>query len=192
LIKPELKAQSVKYKIKLVAINYLPSIEVFVPGLSAIKKTTMTITSTTTKEKEKDAAEDIGSMMLPGRSYPFHLIFSNPLYDPITVRLSIQRSLPPTSPAPAPILSYVPTPTTAIPEEAPMPIPPQRRPPYAVSLPTTAFPIAAFAEAWEYEDDEEMFDEDELGVGGISINRSHVSTFSHHLISSFQTISVRN
>lgn len=161
LIKPELKAQSVKYKIKLVAINYLPSLEVFVPGLSAagnIKKTT--------GAKDKDASEDIGSMMLPGRTYPFHLIFSNPLYDPITVRVSIQRSLP---------SSALPATTNTIPEEAPMPIAPQRRPPYAVSLPTTAFPIAAFAEAWEYEDDEEMFDEDELGLGGISMNRGHVS-----------------
>lgn len=44
-----------------------------------------------------------------------------------------------------------------------------RRPPFAVSIPTTTFPIAAFAEAWEYEDDEEMYgvdDDDEFGIRG--------------------------
>jgi dynactin-4 len=42
-----------------------------------------------------------------------------------------------------------------------------RRPPFAVSLPTTSFGVAAFAEAWEYEDDEDMFgvEDDELGLG---------------------------
>jgi dynactin-4 len=40
-----------------------------------------------------------------------------------------------------------------------------RRPPFAVSLPQSAFPVAAFAEAWEYEDDEDMFggEDDEFG-----------------------------
>ena len=44
-----------------------------------------------------------------------------------------------------------------------------RRPPFAISLPTSSFPVAAFAEAWEYEDDEDMFgvDGDETaGRGG--------------------------
>lgn len=48
-----------------------------------------------------------------------------------------------------------------------------RRPPFAVALPSAAFPIAAFAEAWEYEDDEDMFgvdddddDEDNYDVRG--------------------------
>jgi dynactin-4 len=45
-----------------------------------------------------------------------------------------------------------------------------RRPPFAVSLPSNTFPIAAFAEAWEYEDDEDdMFgldDDDEFGIAG--------------------------
>jgi len=37
-----------------------------------------------------------------------------------------------------------------------------------VSLPSSAFPIAAFAEAWEYDDDEDMFgvDDDEFGLEG--------------------------
>ena len=39
-----------------------------------------------------------------------------------------------------------------------------RRPPFAVSLPTAAFQIAPFAEAWEYEDDEDMLEDEELGL----------------------------
>jgi len=40
-----------------------------------------------------------------------------------------------------------------------------RRPPFAVSLPQSAVPIAAFADAWELEDDEDMFggEDDEVG-----------------------------
>lgn len=83
--------------------------------------------------------------MFAGKTYPFHLALTNPLYDPIQVRLSVQRM-------------HV---SSAGPDKA-------RRPPFAVSLPTTPFPIAAFAEAWEYEDDDDMFgvDDDELGLGG--------------------------
>jgi dynactin-4 len=91
--------------------------------------------------------------MHAGKTYPFHLALTNPLYDPIQVRLSVQRM-------------HVSNATTSsaeggAPEKA-------RRPPFAVSMPTSSFPIAAFAEAWEYEDDEDMFgveDEDELGAG---------------------------
>lgn len=103
-------------------------------------------------------------MMLPGKSYPFHLTFSNPLYDPITVRLSVQRSLPgPTTPSAIPETPSTPTASQAQSMS--------KRPPYAISLPTTSFLVNPFAEAWEYEDDEdeEMFDEEELGLNlGIS------------------------
>ncbi len=84
-----------------------------------------------------------------GGTYSFQVALTNPLYDPIQVRLAVQRQVPPpTSTAP-----------TGSPEKA-------RRPPFAVSLPQSAFPVAAFAEAWEYEDDEDMFggDDDELGL----------------------------
>ncbi|PVF97177.1 hypothetical protein CPB86DRAFT_760748 [Serendipita vermifera] len=151
LIKPELKAQSTKWKIKLVAANYLPTIEVLLPTLGLptnVKKT----------GKEKDMNPDdlaLSMMLLPGRTYPFHLILANPLYDPISVRLSVQRSFP------------VPAQTPAAADPTAQPQAPARRPPYAISLPTAAFSIAAFAEAWEYEDeeDEEMFDDDDLGLG---------------------------
>ncbi|KAL1745787.1 dynactin p62 family-domain-containing protein [Schizophyllum fasciatum] len=133
LIKPEQKAQSVRYKIKLVAANYLPSMTVRLPHLArpiaqpprSLSKSTMT-------------PPVVDEPMQAGRTYPFHLALTNPLYDPIQVRLSVQR----------------------VHAER------QRRPPFAVSLPTTVFSIAPFAEAWEYEDDDDedftTMDDDEL------------------------------
>lgn len=68
--------------------------------------------------------------MQAGKTYPFHITLTNPLYDPITVKLSMQRTSQPAG----------------------------KRPAFAVSLPAAAFSIAAYAEAWEYEDDDGMFD----------------------------------
>ncbi|KZT28395.1 dynactin p62 [Neolentinus lepideus HHB14362 ss-1] len=127
LIKPEQKAQSVRYKIKLVAANYLPDITVAlpkVPGSESARRASNLKSSVTATEPDKGP-----DGMIAGQTYPFHLAFTNPLYDLIQVRLSVQRQQTPAD----------------------------RRPPFAVSLPTSTFPVAAFAEAWEYEDDEDMF-----------------------------------
>ena len=91
--------------------------------------------------------------MHAGKTYLFQLALSNPLYDPIQVRLSVQRVH----------VSATTKDGTPSGEKS-------RRPPFAVSLPTSSFSVAAFAEAWEYEDDEDMFgvddDDDVLGRGG--------------------------
>ena len=64
----------------------------------------------------------------------FQLALTNPLYDPIQVRLSPQRVTDGRG--------------------------------FQVSLPLTPFSIGAFAEAWEYDDDDDMFgiEDDELGL----------------------------
>ncbi|GJJ15647.1 hypothetical protein Clacol_009925 [Clathrus columnatus] len=130
LIKPEQKAQSVKYKIKLVAVNYLPAITVtlpsFAPPAPTLDKLKRSLTAKQNPEDEKTGP----FQMQAGKTYPFHIALTNPLYDLITVKLSVQRTAQPTG----------------------------KRPAFAVSLPAAAFPIAAYAEAWEYEDDDEMFD----------------------------------
>ncbi|KAJ7078654.1 dynactin p62 family-domain-containing protein [Mycena epipterygia] len=155
LIKPEQKAQSVRYKIKLVAANYLPAITAVLPHQqeavnAETAKRTLGKSTAAAADDERAAAGGIHA----GKTYPFHLALTNPLYDPIQVRLTVQRVHAPT----------VPSSGRASPEKA-------RRPPFAVSLPSSSFPIAAFAEAWEYEDDEddEMFgldDDDEFGIAG--------------------------
>lgn len=150
LIKPEQKAQSVRYKIKLVAANYLPAITIALPHLNK-----PTVTSDAAKRalmKISPQLVDDGTTprgLVAGKTYPFHLALTNPLYDPIQVRLSVQRV-------------HV-TATTA---NGGAPSEKARRPPFAISLPTSHFPIAAFAEAWEYEDDEDMMvDDEEFGTG---------------------------
>ncbi|KAF8583332.1 hypothetical protein K439DRAFT_1617549 [Ramaria rubella] len=126
LIKPEQKAQSVRYKIKLVAANYLPAITASLPGPPSATSSTLkrSVASKPTQDDEKAS-----QVLHAGKTYPFHLTLTNPLYDPIMVKVSMQRTM----------------------------VPSGKRPPFAVSLPSTAFPVAAYAEAWEYEDDEEVF-----------------------------------
>ena len=140
-----------RYKIKLVAANYLPAITVALPHAQQLVAEAAKHSlgkSTATATDERNPLSD----MHAGKTYPFHLALSNPLYDPIQVRLSVQRMH----------VSTAPPKEGGLPEKA-------RRPPFAVSLPTSPFPVAAFAEAWEYEDDEDMFgvDGDEaIGQGG--------------------------
>lgn len=142
LIKPEQKAQSVRYKIKLVAANYLPAMTVALPHTQAADATRRPQAKVPNVSDDRNA----GAMMA-GKSYPFHLALTNPLYDPIQVRLSVQR------------MHVTAVTDSTAPEKA-------RRTPFAISLPTSSFPVAAFAEAWEYDDDDDMFglEDDELGL----------------------------
>ncbi|KAG6856238.1 hypothetical protein H0H87_006171 [Tephrocybe sp. NHM501043] len=165
LIKPEQKAQSVRYKIKLVAANYLPAITVALPHLQQTHVDATRRMLGKPSAGPDDDRSNPGGGIHAGKTYPFHLALTNPLYDPIQVRLSVQRMHISTA-----------TVTSAdggVTEKA-------RRPPFAVSLPTSTFPIAAFAEAWEYEDDEDMFgvEDDDLGIGrgGREKDRGKVKT----------------
>lgn len=134
LIKPEQKAQSVRYKIKLVAANYLPAITVALPHTFP---TPDTVKQAMAKTTSASAANDPSNAGLhPGETYSFHLALTNPLYDPIQLRLATPRM------------------HSATQEKV-------RRPPFGVSLPTSTFTVAAFAEAWEYDEDEEMYWTDE-------------------------------
>ncbi|KAF8073933.1 dynactin subunit 4 [Lyophyllum atratum] len=155
LIKPEQKAQSVRYKIKLVAAPYLPAITVTLPHAqqAQAEAARRSLGKSSAAPPPEDDRGGTGVGMHAGKTYPFHLALTNPLYDPIQVRLSVQRM-------------HVSTVTTSsadggATEKA-------RRPPFAISLPTSSFPIAAFAEAWEYDDDEDMFgveEDDDVGTG---------------------------
>ncbi|KAJ3860220.1 dynactin p62 family-domain-containing protein [Lentinula edodes] len=148
LIKPEQKAQSVRYKIKLVAANYLPAITVALPHqIEMLGHISAEAAKRSTKAPVDDDKDTRGGLQA-GKTYPFHMSLTNPLYDPIQVRLSVQRM-------------HV---AAAVNSGEGGTIDKARRPPFAISIPTTPFSVAPFAEAWEYEDDEEMFglDDDEL------------------------------
>jgi dynactin-4 len=131
LIKPEQKAQSVRYKIKLVAANYLPAITLSLP-----------------QHRPPPGVARAGAAPPPllglqaGKTHAFQLAFTNPLYDPIQVRLTRHVSIGDDQ------------------DKA-------RRPPFAITLPNIPFPVAAFAEAWEYDEDDEMDEaEDLVGLRG--------------------------
>ncbi|KAH9179350.1 dynactin p62 family-domain-containing protein [Lactarius sanguifluus] len=146
LIKPEQKAQSVRFKIKLVAANYLPAMSIAFPSPDMARQRAAGGRQTTVEDTSG------ASGLQAGGTYPFHLALTNPLYDPIKVRLKAEPQVPPPS---------FTAPAGGSPEKA-------KRPPFVVRLPRpeSEIPVAAFAEAWEYEDDEDMFggDDDELGL----------------------------
>ena len=101
-------------------------------------------------------------VMVGGRTYPFVLSFTNPMYDPIQIRLNVLRSPLPT------------TTTTDPTDESDTIQPEKRRPPFAITLPAFTFSVAAFAEAWEYDEDEDDMAEDEYA--DLVDDRRHAST----------------
>lgn len=146
LIKPEQKAQSVRFKIKLVAANYLPAIAVTLPHAQAaiemLKRTSKSASAAAQAEEQQAAGA-----LIAGHSYSFHLAFTNPLYDPIQIRLA--KALAPPS-------------QTAEGDAAVEAAERARRNTFQIQLPSAAFPVGAFAEAWEYDDeDEDMFLDDD-------------------------------
>jgi len=152
LIKPEQKAQSVRYKIKLSAANYLPSISVVLPHaqryrIELAKKAALSKTAVPAEDKNSPAG------LHAGKTYQFQLSFSNPTYDPIQVALHTPR------------VHASATTEGASPEKA-------KRTPYTIALPTSAFSVAAYAEAWEYEDEEEPVVDPDKDMESRSKNRT--------------------
>lgn len=154
LIKPEQKSQSTRFKLKLMAGNYLPSIDalLIVPSATSTIQTPRSVTKakTSTQGTAEDTAQGKTKTktLHQGRTYPFHLSLQNPLYEPIQVRIMVQRPPATTSSASA---------NTAR----------TKRPPFVVQLPTSSFPIAPFAEAWEYDDEDEEDEEAEINEDDI-------------------------
>ncbi|KAF8324319.1 dynactin p62 family-domain-containing protein [Cantharellus anzutake] len=130
LIKPEQKSQSIRFKIKLMAANYVPSIDVMVkhpPPTTAPSAMSRTMAA---KAKQVAGGDDpnAGQPLQPGKSYAFQLSLTNPLYEPVQARVTVQK--PPSKQG-------------------------NKRAPFTISLPSNPFPIGAFAEAWEYDDEGE-------------------------------------
>ncbi|SCV67629.1 BQ2448_5240 [Microbotryum intermedium] len=176
LIKPEQKAASTRFKIKLVASNYLPSIDVYRrPPATIGSRLSAIAAGTASLRRAGPRGSGIGASisgskgmmemdeepLRPGRTYTFELSFTNPLYEPIQVRLAVAR---PTASAKTvgsarrdAVVGSDPgasTTTTTTTTTAPAP-------PYAVSLPSGYFPISAYAEEWEFEDDDQRMDSDD-------------------------------
>ena len=161
LSKPEAKSTSIKYRIKMVASNYLPAIQLYRRPLVSLGSRTSAASSAAALRRGPRASVNASATGLageddplrPGRTFGFELAFINPLFEPIHVKLALAK--PPSDDDKA---------TT----------------PFAFSLPATSFPIAAFAEQWEYEDAEDELEEDVesrrrsvAGGAGSSAKRRH-------------------
>lgn len=186
LAKPESKSNSTKYRIKLVATNYIPAIQLFRrPAVAAGSRLSMAGAggihagggSSSTPSSMAAASRRPGARghmsiasqapsdfilsqptldepMRPGRSYGFELAFINPLYEPIVVDAVALRPGQSLNSVSGLKSSHT---ASGAGGETPTGTPssvPQSAADFAVHLPKRRFPIAAFAEQWEYEDAE--------------------------------------
>ncbi len=112
------------------AANYVPSIDLMVKHPPPTTTSNTLSRATTAKAKQAAGGDDsiMGQPLQPGITYGFQLALTNPLYEPVQARVTVQKP---------PMKQSI------------------ERPPYAISLPCNPFPIGAFAEAWEYDDEEE-------------------------------------
>ena len=100
-------------------------------------------------EEDEDSAEQSGH----GRwtTFPSVLSFTNPMHNPIQVQFNF-------------LCAPLPAATTTAPtdESGAAPQRGKRSPPFTITLPTFTSGVAAFAEAWEYDDE----DEDDMRARG--------------------------
>ncbi|GAA5822705.1 hypothetical protein JCM3770_003375 [Rhodotorula araucariae] len=166
LIKPEQKSSSTRFKIKLVAANYLPSINIVrrppatigsrlgalaAGTASGTRRTPRPAASGRSAEASNGAEEE---PLRAGRTAVYELSFANPLYEPIHVSLAVARPGATRSAA------------SAVAGPGAEDTPPAPPPPFAVNIPSPSFPISAYAEDWEYDDhDEDLDGEDEPEAG---------------------------
>lgn len=101
LIKPDPKATSHRWKIKLAAMNYLPEINVAFKGLrgdagSSTSSRMSTLTRRTSalglRESLSQAEQQAIDALDRGKTYEYELCFRNPLEDVIAIQLSIARA----------------------------------------------------------------------------------------------------
>lgn len=91
----------------------------------------------------------------------YEISFANPLYEPIHVKLAVARPGATSQPGP-------PAPPADATEDDTPPAPPL----FAVNIPSPTFPISAYAEDWEYEDQDDELDEGDEAEGGGEGGRS--------------------
>jgi dynactin-4 len=123
------------------------------------------IRSGTIWEEDKKFAVN-NPVIVGGRSYSFVLSFMNPTYDSIQVRLNVSRSPLPTA-----------TMTAPTDESDSAPQQEKRRSSFLITLLTFTPSVVAFAEAWEYDEDEDnMVENNHADLAG---DRRHAFHLEH-------------
>ncbi|UZJ52752.1 hypothetical protein CBS101457_002072 [Exobasidium rhododendri] len=151
IVKSDPKAQSSRYKIKLMALNYLPELQIRPPTTASmiLNKNTAEDNrrrSSIMSSRRREAGERGDEENLhPGRSYLFEASFLNPLDDAMTVKLHIAKQ--------AGNVDGTHTSDSDLRADE------NTLPDYTLMPTTSAFPISAFSEVWELdEEDNDLFE----------------------------------
>lgn len=147
IVKSEPKAQSNRFKIKLMALNYLPEIQIKTPSPSVVPMMLASAEerrrgSTLLASRRREGGRIDEENLHPGRSYLFEATFVNPLDDAMTVQLHIASASGSESSG-SHGSKLVAT----------------SRADWTVTPTTSSFPIGAFNEVWELdEEDNELLE----------------------------------
>lgn len=145
IIRPDSKPTSSRYKIRLLALNHLPEIQIRPPNTTTAVGDDRRRSAFATLGRRKIVAVDEENLYA-GRTYLFEASFLNPLDDPMVVRLHIARP-PPTGGA-LPDKDGSPTKHTQT-----------NRFHWTVSPTSSSFPVSAFNAVWELdEEDDELLE----------------------------------
>jgi dynactin-4 len=150
IVKSEPKAQSNRFKIKLMALNYLPEIQIQLPAPAAVSSM-MTSAEERRRGSTLLASRKGGSStrideenLQPGRSYLFEASFTNPLDDAMTVQLHIAKHAGNSSAA-----SQESSQSSGSPSKVST-----SRADWTVTPTASSFPIGAFNEVWELDEED--------------------------------------
>ncbi|BEI90312.1 uncharacterized protein CcaverHIS019_0303820 [Cutaneotrichosporon cavernicola] len=146
---PPPDAKSVRMPIKVVAFNYLPTVELGRRRRRMAEELNEDATDEELERKRRERRrtrlppgreedEPMSAPLLAGEVYSFQMAFTNPLYDPIQIRL-----------APA--------------HQPKLPVPANHH----IFIPTAHFTVGALKDAWAYDEEDEDEGGSDDGLGGV-------------------------
>ncbi|BEI98088.1 hypothetical protein CcaverHIS631_0303870 [Cutaneotrichosporon cavernicola] len=149
LVQPQPDAKSVRMPIKVVAFNYLPTVELGRRRRRMAEELNEDATDEELERKRRERRrtrlppgreedEPMSAPLLAGEVYSFQMAFTNPLYDPIQIRL-----------APA--------------HQPKLPVPANHH----IFIPTAHFTVGALKDAWAYDEEDEDEGGSDDGLGGV-------------------------
>lgn len=139
IVRPDTKPTSHKYKIRLLALNHLPDIQVRLPSRTTSLEERRRNGTLSNLNRRRHAPIGADSLQA-GRTYLFEASFFNPLDEPLTIKLHLA------SPAPTPNALHTPVNSPAKRDSV--------RRPWSVTPTASSFPVGPFNAVWELEEED--------------------------------------